>query len=474
MTWFHTIFNSPTLFPSFARKMQPKSNDVTRIQRRIESLESRLVMSSVPVTGQPVVPLPASALDDVSPAMVFGDPDGDPPDAVVDHVDANSVFSEFSGVVSLSFANEQGGFLCSGTAISTRHVLTAAHCADTTGNGVPDFAPEEVTVVLNFNRQFVTRDAVNIHSHPDFHGFQESINDDLLIVELSTPLPEVVDTYSIRSTPFQFVERFTQVGYGRTGDGVNGFTGPADFFVKHSGENQAEAVRFDDEGTGSVEMFFYDFDGPDASTNRIGPNIEFFLTLGNDVEAAGGPGDSGGPVFMDGPNGERELFAVYTLTWGNRPFFGSGGGGVVLSPYVEWIDSVIGDTTLRRPGRQVGQSQTEPGQSADLVAPPLDDDDMGAAPGIATALLQPGNARGDLQLGFADFLRLSSNYGKTDAVWADGDFSEDGVVDFADFLRLSSNYGKTDAVWADGDFSEDGVVDFADLLILVERFAKPS
>ena len=46
---------------------------------------------------------------------------------------------------------------------------------------------------------------------------------------------------------------------------------------------------------------------------------------------------------------------------------------------------------------------------------------------------------------------------------AAGDFDGDGSVSFADFLLLSSNYGKqVDAVWAEGDFNGDMVFNSSD------------
>lgn len=46
---------------------------------------------------------------------------------------------------------------------------------------------------------------------------------------------------------------------------------------------------------------------------------------------------------------------------------------------------------------------------------------------------------------FADFLRLSANFGKSEKHWADGDFDGNGRVDFADFLVLSASFGFDDA-----------------------------
>ncbi len=39
-----------------------------------------------------------------------------------------------------------------------------------------------------------------------------------------------------------------------------------------------------------------------------------------------------------------------------------------------------------------------------------------------------------------------------------GDADDDGEVAFSDYLRLSANFGSTDAVWENGDFNGDGKV----------------
>ena len=52
-----------------------------------------------------------------------------------------------------------------------------------------------------------------------------------------------------------------------------------------------------------------------------------------------------------------------------------------------------------------------------------------------------GDANGDNQVNFADFLLLASSFGKSrDVAFADGDFNFDGVVDFRDFLLLAQNF----------------------------------
>jgi len=58
-------------------------------------------------------------------------------------------------------------------------------------------------------------------------------------------------------------------------------------------------------------------------------------------------------------------------------------------------------------------------------------------------VLQTNRADLDLNgtVGFADFLQLSTNFGKTNAKWSDGDINGDKEVSFADFLLLSDAFG---------------------------------
>ena len=58
----------------------------------------------------------------------------------------------------------------------------------------------------------------------------------------------------------------------------------------------------------------------------------------------------------------------------------------------------------------------------------------------------PGDANLDEVVDFADFLTLANNFGKSDAVFRDGDFDSNGVVNFSDFLTLASTFGRSYAV----------------------------
>jgi hypothetical protein len=62
-------------------------------------------------------------------------------------------------------------------------------------------------------------------------------------------------------------------------------------------------------------------------------------------------------------------------------------------------------------------------------------------PRVDGAQARPGDADGDDDVDFADFLVLAENFGRDDdPTSADGDFNGDHVVDFADFLILQQNF----------------------------------
>ena len=91
-------------------------------------------------------------------------------------------------------------------------------------------------------------------------------------------------------------------------------------------------------------------DGPAATAHgrRTAGNAWGGGSLGNNVETTLGGGDSGGPSFVN-VNGQLKIFAVNTYGFGNivngqvrnPPRFGSGSGGIVVSAYMTWINSVL-------------------------------------------------------------------------------------------------------------------------------------
>lgn len=63
------------------------------------------------------------------------------------------------------------------------------------------------------------------------------------------------------------------------------------------------------------------------------------------------------------------------------------------------------------------------------------------------ATVEPGALSADLdgdgEVGLSDFLKLSENFGQTEATASDGDVNGDNRVGFLDFLELSGQYGQS-------------------------------
>jgi hypothetical protein len=289
-----------------------------------------------------------TALVDVQKVIVAGDPNGSPPDSPGDRVDLNSQASPYAGVGSLEIHFGGQTFICSASVIGTEYVLTAGHCLDLNDNGSIDVNPQDIVFHLNYGGNLTHSIAAEeLYIHPNFTGFANPfVNDDIAVIKLSQPVPEGVPIYPLNTDPAALGQQITMVGYGLSGDGVNGYYVDASFEVKRAGGNRTDDFELDDEGNGQVEVFLADFDGQSSSTNCIGG-----ATLGNDVEATLGGGDSGGPSFI-GSGAGMELYGINTFTTRfvqfffflgpPAPLFGSGFGGITVAPYVDWITSIIG------------------------------------------------------------------------------------------------------------------------------------
>ncbi|MCK4851075.1 MAG: trypsin-like serine protease, partial [Phycisphaerae bacterium] len=305
----------------------------------------------------------------------------------------------FAGVGSVRADVGSSTWLGSGTPISRWHVLTAGHVVDINDDGSADEDADHYSFNLNFGSDYSsTHTASAVSVHPHFTGFNNpSVNDDLAILTLSNPIPEEVPIYDLWRTPLSTPgQTVALVGYGRSGDGVNGYTTDASWTIKRLGYNNVDDSDPDDEGSGAAEVWEADFDGPTDKTNRIGET-----TLGNDLETTLGGGDSGGPGFiLDGDQYFLATVNTFTFRFHPRfktPKFGSGLGGILVPAYTDWIDSVL----------------------AELL--PL-----------------PGDVDGDGWVSDADLSIVIDNWGQSELGRAFGDLNDNGVVDGPDYSEVLS------------------------------------
>ena len=288
---------------------------------------------------------------------------GAPPDSPGARVDPNTPSSPFSGVVSINIRYDGKSFICSGTLVSKRDVVSAGHCIDTDGHGtVIDLHKpgSDVRVVFNSQpnpgdagRAIITADKVTMN--PNYQGFgvcpyatttDFCLNDDISVIHMNADAPDTAKIYKIaNSNPIESGQLVTMVGYGLSGDGVSGYYVNPSFRVKRSGQNRMDLFDLDDEqhfNSGPQEVWYADFDGG---------GHDFFCEIGlactgalaNDKEANIGGGDSGGASFgFDG----NDYYLLGNNTFGSN--FGAGGpapgafgnyfGGMVVGAYAEFLE----------------------------------------------------------------------------------------------------------------------------------------
>jgi hypothetical protein len=281
------------------------------------------------------------ALAEPCRAVIGGTEDGTPADSPANRVDPNTTHSAFAGVGSLSVLTgehkeREGTYTAS--ALDARHVITAAHV-------VAGRDPGDVRFNLNYGGDLSHRlQAAAIAVHPEYAGFKPDprsgvVHDDLAIVRLAEAMPFGVPFYPIQPVPVRPRTVITLVGYGASGDGASGRTIPASASVKRVGRNVIDAAFRDNGGGEFAEVYLFDFDGPDASTNRLGTG-----SLGNHIEATVAGGDSGSPALVPGAQGRWHLVGVNTFVAPRSALnqrFGGLAGGVLLHPYIRWVESVL-------------------------------------------------------------------------------------------------------------------------------------
>lgn len=229
---------------------------------------------------------------------------------------------EYPYVARLNF---QGDVLCTGTLITSKHILTAAHCFFGE-NG--QRAVGNTEIMARLNGQEVSSSRVTIH--PTYRTGQYACVDgevDAAIIELSSTVSGV-QPVPLLSSPVPLGARVLLVGYGTEGSGSSG---------------EGDTIP----PVGIVNYGFTVVEGFGDNPGQDNPNSSYYYWRFDGGESNTASGDSGGPAFYD-IAGERFISGI-TCGGDGRAEYGTYSWNTRADKIVSWVTSVTGQASSGPP-----------------------------------------------------------------------------------------------------------------------------
>ncbi|MEM7329732.1 MAG: trypsin-like serine protease [Pseudomonadota bacterium] len=209
---------------------------------------------------------------------------------------------------------------CMGTIIAPQWALTAAHC--TTEIGVSG-------EILNAGFEVDTASGpATIDMVVRYKGIRFGQDRDIALLRFAEPLANVQPVELYRQAD-EVSKKVVILGWGDTGDGMTGVAKSDGIFRK--AENRVDSI------TGV--WLVWGFDDPRHAPARALP-----------LEGVAGPGDSGGPAFIETATGLK----LAGISSGQDPMDQKGGTYGVqeyyvrISPLTNWVDNIM---ELKHPDR---------------------------------------------------------------------------------------------------------------------------